>query len=188
MMRKQGLKPFLKFSVCVLGGALAALSPLGLNAQQAVLYVGSDWCDASTALEQIFTQAQFAKDAGLECVVVDEPQVLTEAAKAQHEKQKAIRFELERYPGLAYFDAQGRCVFLEQGLAWNTSRKRLLSLVEKGRSRDGNGLGKRFSEARQAYSPVPNLSSSCLSLLKMPSIMRARAPSPVTLQAVPKLS
>ena len=38
------------------------------------------------------------------------------------------------------------------------------------------------------YSPVPNLSSSCLFLLKIPSIMRARAPSPVTLQAVPKLS
>ena len=135
MMRKQGLKPFLKFSVCVLGSAFGAFWPLGLNAQQAVLYVGSDWCDASTAVEQIFTQAQFAKDAGIECVVVDEPELLTDAAKAQHEKQKAIRFELERYPGLAYFDAQGRCVLLEQGLAWNTSRKRLLSLVEKGRSR-----------------------------------------------------
>ena len=44
MMRKQGLNHFLNFSVCVLGSAFGAFWPLGLNAQQAVLYVGSDWC------------------------------------------------------------------------------------------------------------------------------------------------
>ena len=118
-----------------LGSVFWTLPLLCLNAQQAVLYVGSDWCDAGVQAEKIFSEPAFAKDAGTECIVVDEPQVLTDEAKALHEKQKAIRFELDEYPGLAYFDAQGRCVLLKQGLPWNISRKQLLALVAKGRSR-----------------------------------------------------
>lgn len=125
----------MKINSLVLGGACLFFQALLLNAQQAVLYVGSDWCDAGVQAEKIFAEPQFAKDAGTECVIVDEPQVLTDEAKALHEKQKAIRFELDEYPGFAYFDAQGRCVFLKQGLPWNISRKQLLALVEKGRLR-----------------------------------------------------
>lgn len=106
-----------------------------LLAQQAVLYTGSDWCDADVALRQIWEQPSFRAEAGMQLAIVDEPEVVTDAVKAEWEAMKGIRFELENYPGVAVFDAEGRCVLLRQGLAWDTSKEDLIAVVREGEAR-----------------------------------------------------
>lgn len=103
-----------------------------LLAQRAVLYTGSDWCDADVALRKIWEQPSFRKEAGMQLAIVDEPEVVTDAVKAEWEALKAIRFELENYPGVAVFDADGRCVLLRQGLTWDTSKEDLIALLREG--------------------------------------------------------
>lgn len=106
-----------------------------LLAQQAVLYTGSDWCDADVALRQIWEQPSFRAEVGMQLAIVDEPEVVTDAVKAEWEAMKGIRFELESYPGVAVFDAEGRCVLLRQGLAWDTSKEDLIAVVREGEAR-----------------------------------------------------
>ncbi len=123
--------------ICTL--VLAVFALIGLaQAQQAVLYTGSDWCDASEMLQAVWEDPSFAKEAGVSLAVVDLPQNVTEAVQAKWKEQERIRWELQAVPGFAYFDAEGRCVMLKQHLPTVSeaqARVLLLSLVKAGKKR-----------------------------------------------------
>ncbi|MEG2414631.1 MAG: PA14 domain-containing protein [Kiritimatiellia bacterium] len=118
-----------------LGLLLAFICAGGVRAQTAVLYVGSDWCDAAVPLQTLWSAPRFAEAAGVPCVTVDEPEVVTDAVRAVWEQQRAIRFEMDRTPAMAYFDAKGRCVLLREGLPATTNREALLALIAEGKAR-----------------------------------------------------
>lgn len=115
--------------------ALFCLKTSLLLAQKAVLYTGSDWCDAGVPLQQIWESEAFRQAAGMQLAIVDEPEQVTDAVKAEWKALEAIRFELQAYPGVAIFDKKGQCVLLREGLAWDTSAQQLTALIEEGRQR-----------------------------------------------------
>ena len=115
---------------------LLTISATGwLWAQTAVLYTGSDWCDADVQVRAIWENPTFRKSAGMSLAIVDEPEVVTDAVREEWKALAALRFELEAYPGVAVFDEKGQCVLLRQGLAWDTSAAELKGLIQEGRSR-----------------------------------------------------
>lgn len=126
------MKTHFLFGLMAVGQFLLTAS---LSAQQAVLYTGSDWCDSGVALQKIWESPEFVKQAGMALAIVDEPEVVTEAVRAKWKEQEKIRFELENYPGLAIFDAEGRCVSLDQGLSWDLTAEDLLQRLAHGRER-----------------------------------------------------
>ena len=126
------MKTHFLFGLMAVGQFLLTAS---LSAQQAVLYTGSDWCDSGVALQKIWESPEFVKQAGMPLAIVDEPEVVTEAVRAKWKEQEKIRFELENYPGLAIFDAEGRCVSLNQGLSWYLTAEDLLQRLAHGRER-----------------------------------------------------
>ncbi len=114
------------------------LALTSLSAQQAVLYIGSDWCEADKGLEAIWQKASFAKKAKIPLATVDAPEVITEEVKAQWKAQEAIHWELENIPAFAYFDEAGRCVFLREmlpPLTGDAAEKLLLDLIQAGKQR-----------------------------------------------------
>ncbi len=117
----------------------AVVAPLGgLLAQYAVLYTGSDWCENGAALQKVWDDPAFAKDAGVTLAVVDLPQVVDEAVQANWKAQEAIRWELQAVPGFAYFDAKGRCVMLKQALPTVSKAQAkvlLKTLIKSGKAR-----------------------------------------------------
>jgi hypothetical protein len=118
-------------SIFSMGTLFCALAS-SLWAQQAVLYTGSDWCDAGVPLQKIWEQADFRESLGIPVAIVDEPEVVTDAVRAEWKTLDALRWELEAYPGVAVFDAEGRCVLLREGLAWDTTAEQLKALVDEG--------------------------------------------------------
>lgn len=135
----------MKHYFVLLGGMLFSA---GLLAQQAVLTIGSDWNDAGVGLQQAWEDPAFreraggapdARATGLSLELVDQPEVITDAVKATWERQKAVRLELARVPGFAYFDAKGRCVFLREGLpalSGTEAQTYLSRLIREGQSRE----------------------------------------------------
>ncbi len=117
----------------------AVVAPLGmLVAQHAVLYTGSDWCDASAELQKVWNDPAFAAKAGAQLATVDLPQTVDEAVQANWKAQEAIRWELQAVPGFAYFDASGRCVMLKQQLPTVTKKQArvlLRALIAAGQRR-----------------------------------------------------
>lgn len=110
-----------------------ALTPLLLNAQQAVVYVGSDWCAAGTSIEKIWSSETFKTSAGVETAVYDVLEKETPESKEALKSLEKFRVPVSAYPAFAYFDKEGRCVFKKEALPFNTSREQLLALVEKGK-------------------------------------------------------
>ncbi len=107
-------------------------------AQQAVLYIGSDWCEAAEGLQSVWEEPEFVAVAAVPLATVDLPEEVTDEVKATWEKQKAIRWELRAVPGFAYFDAKGRCVLLKQGLPAVSGKKAetlLKALIHEGKQR-----------------------------------------------------
>ena len=102
-------------------------------AQTAALYVGSDWDEAGAALRAAWAEPAVAAQAGgAALAVVDAPEVVDDAAKAQWERQKAIRLEPRAYPAVAYFDKAGNCVLLREAVR---DPRALPGLVAIGRAR-----------------------------------------------------
>ncbi len=124
------LKPsLLLFALC---------ASVTLCAQQAALYIGSDWCSADGALRRVWEDPTFRAEAGIPLSTVDDPNVVTDAVKQTWEKQKDVRWEADRIPAFAYFDAHGRCVLFRQGLPLCSdalSKKLLLDLLRQGKAR-----------------------------------------------------
>ncbi len=117
----------------------AVLAPLGVVfAQQAVLYIGSDWCEASVELQKVWEDPDFVAEAGVPLAVVDLPETVDDTAKAKWKEQEAIRWEFQAVPGFAYFDAQGRCVLLRQHLPTVSeaqARVMFKALIKAGKKR-----------------------------------------------------
>lgn len=105
-------------------------------AQQAVLYTGSDWCQISPKIEEIWTSADFQKVAGIPLHVYDVPDVETEESKALQATLKDYALDIQRFPAVAYFDASKRCVFLKEGLTYKTSQETLEEVLEKARAQE----------------------------------------------------
>ena len=96
--------------------ACAAAAAACAWAQTAVLYVGSDWDEASAAARTAWGQPPVAQAAEATLAVVDAPEVADDAVKARWESQKAIRLEPRAYPAVAYFDKDGDCVLLREAV------------------------------------------------------------------------
>ncbi len=117
---------------------VAAVTAVMAWAQQAVLYIGSDWSDATKGLQAAWENSDFAQSAGVALATVDLPEKVTDEVRAKWEEQKAIRWELRAVPGFAYFDAKGRCVFLKQGLpavSGKSAERLLKTLIATGQQR-----------------------------------------------------
>ncbi len=114
-------------------GLGAALLAAIAWAQQAVLYIGSDWDNASAKAKAAWDAPGFASRVGVPLATVDDPEVVTDAVKAQWERQKAIRLEPRRYPAVAYFDKAGDCLLLREGVA---DAEPLAAAVADGRALD----------------------------------------------------
>ena len=116
-------------------GLFGTLSAATLWAQTAVLFTGSDWCEADVQIRSIWESPSFRKTAGMPLAIVDDPEVVTDTVREEWKALAALRFELDSYPGVAIFDEKGQCVLLRQGLAWDTSAEALKGLIEEGRAR-----------------------------------------------------
>ena len=121
--------------------AFAALAFAALaSAQQAVLYAGSDWCDAASGLQKVWESAGFKSEAGVSLATVDAPERVTDAVKATWERQKSIRMDVVgRIPAFAWFDATGSCVLLREGLPaaeGEEARALLRDCLAAGRERE----------------------------------------------------
>ena len=119
----------MKPSICLLS---LSLIPFVASAQQAVLYVGSDWCAAGTSVEKIWSADSFKKSVPVETVLYDLPENETEASRANLKSLEKFRVPVDAFPALAYFDKEGRCVFKKEALPFDISRERLLSLIAQG--------------------------------------------------------
>ena len=102
-------------------------------AQQAVLYVGSDWDEASATVRAAWDEAGFARRAGVRLATVDQPEKVDAAVQAAWKAQQAIRLEPRAYPAFAYFGADGACLLLREGVRDPAA---LEGLLAEGRARE----------------------------------------------------
>ncbi len=126
----------MKFKPALLLFALCASAML--CAQKAALYIGSDWCSADESYRRVWEDMDFRIEAGIPLFTVDEPNVVTDSVKQTWEKQKDVRWEADRIPAFAYFDAKGRCVLFRQGLplcSEKVAKTQLLNLLRQGKAR-----------------------------------------------------
>ena len=102
-------------------------------AQQAALYVGSDWDEASIALRAAWDKPDFAKQAGVTLTVVDQPEHVDAEVQAKWKQQQAIRIEPRAYPAFAYFAKDGTCTLMREGVRDPAD---LPALIAEGKTRD----------------------------------------------------
>ncbi len=102
-------------------------------AQQAVLYVGSDWDEASAVVRAAWDEAGFARRAGVRLATVDQPEKVDAAVQADWKARQAIRLEPRAYPAFAYFGADGACLLLREGVRDPAA---LEGLLAEGRARE----------------------------------------------------
>ena len=102
-------------------------------AQQAALYVGSDWDEASVALRAAWDKPDFAKQAGVDLTVVDQPEHVDAEVQAKWKQQQAIRIEPRAYPAFAYFAKDGTCTLMREGVRDPAD---LPALIAEGKTRD----------------------------------------------------
>ncbi len=134
---KQQMHPF-STARAVIAGVLLGVAPT-LLAQQAVLYTGSDWLESSEALQAAWESPEMAAAAGVTLSVVDAPEVVDDDIKAMWKAQEGIAWDLDAFPGFAYFDAKGRCVLLRQSLPALEDKEALellKGLVAEGKARE----------------------------------------------------
>ena len=111
----------------------AALACAWAWAQQAALYVGSDWDEASIALRAAWDKPDFAKQAGVTLTVVDQPEHVDAEVQAKWKQQQAIRIEPRAYPAFAYFAKDGTCTLMREGVR---DPAELPALIAEGKARD----------------------------------------------------
>ena len=111
----------------------AALACAWAWAQQAALYVGSDWDEASIALRAAWDKPDFAKQAGAALEVVDQPEHVDAEVQAKWKTQQSIRIEPRAYPAFAYFAKDGTCTLMREGVR---APAELPALIAEGKARD----------------------------------------------------
>lgn len=104
-----------------------------LNAQQAVLYTGSDWCQITPHVQALWEAESFQSTIGVSTLCYDVPDVKPQAPTTQ--QLKAYELPIERFPAVAYFNTEGRCVYLAEGLPLSTTTEDLKAIIMEGKAR-----------------------------------------------------